>query len=333
MDAKLKSAPSLPAGHSKPSLSVDEQINQLKSQGVTFNLVTEDEAADYLARANNYLRARSYRVLYPRRPDGTYIGLDFRALMALSSVDRQLRAALLGTCIDVEHFARVKLLACCDEHDEDGYAVIEDYLTSLASDGRRRVRATLDKRGGDDERRDEYTGDLIEHYLAGGTGLPIWVFLEVVDFGRFSDLWRSCTGRWNDPSMEEVHYVLKFVKSLRNACAHNSEIINGLRTSATQHDYSSDAAMLRAMNAAGIPNNKSRRVKLRNLRVQQIASTLYLSDMLCRRPATRARHATAMRSVRDSFDRLRPLCPANGSLTSYLDFIFKLVDIWLPERA
>ena len=36
------------AGHDKPLLSVREQIDHLKSVGVTFNLCSEDEAVAYL---------------------------------------------------------------------------------------------------------------------------------------------------------------------------------------------------------------------------------------------------------------------------------------------
>lgn len=44
--------------------SVGEQIAYLKSKGVTFELCSEEEAAEYLSNANNYLRAASYRKLY-----------------------------------------------------------------------------------------------------------------------------------------------------------------------------------------------------------------------------------------------------------------------------
>jgi hypothetical protein len=46
-------------GHVKPALTISEQVDHLKSQGVTFKLISEDKAADYLANANNYLRTRS----------------------------------------------------------------------------------------------------------------------------------------------------------------------------------------------------------------------------------------------------------------------------------
>lgn len=47
----------------KPSLAVVEQIEHLKTKGVTFNLCTEEQAAEYLHTANNLLRTSSYRKL------------------------------------------------------------------------------------------------------------------------------------------------------------------------------------------------------------------------------------------------------------------------------
>lgn len=84
----------------------------MNSKGITFNLCSEEGAADYLARANNYLRTASYRKLFPRQVDGLHVGeyvnLDFEHLRALSRIDRCLREALLLATADVEHFAKIK---------------------------------------------------------------------------------------------------------------------------------------------------------------------------------------------------------------------------------
>lgn len=39
--------------HPKPMLSVERQIAHMKSKGITFDLVSEVEAASYLAHVNN----------------------------------------------------------------------------------------------------------------------------------------------------------------------------------------------------------------------------------------------------------------------------------------
>lgn len=114
----LETSPAIPRSQpqpqGKPLLTASEQVAHLKSRGITFDLCTEAEAANYLECGNNYLRAASYRKLYPMKLDGPhaggYIGLDFAALMAPSSADRTLRSALREICIDVEHFARLDLI-------------------------------------------------------------------------------------------------------------------------------------------------------------------------------------------------------------------------------
>ena len=320
---------------SKSFMTAGQLVAALKAHGVTFNLCSEDEAADYLAHANNYLRAASYRKLYPVRTEGErsgeYIGLDFEALRRLSSADRILRQALREICIDVEHFARVRLLDRALTEDEDGYGIVEDYLADLTSHDRTRVTGGLGWRARSGDTHDEYSGDLIAHYHNGG--YPLWVFLEVVELGRFCDLWLFCAQRWGDRSMRHLHYVLKSVKAVRNAVCHNSCIINGFSASAEKADFSTSNPIASSMNERGVRSSKSRRSKMRNLRVAQIAAVLFASSEFCERRSTRARHADAMEAVRDAFGAARPLCPADGSLVSYFDFILRLVDIWTPKQT
>ena len=45
----------------KPILSVDEQIDKLKKNGVTFKYVSEDHAKEYLRKNNYYFKLTSYR--------------------------------------------------------------------------------------------------------------------------------------------------------------------------------------------------------------------------------------------------------------------------------
>ena len=318
----------------KPLLTVEQQIAHMKSRGITFDLCSEEDAAAYLRDANNYLRAASYRKLYPRKVggkhDGEYIGLDFEALRQLSSADRLLRSALREICIDVEHFARVRLLARAGAEGEDGYAVVEGYLADLKSRDRSRVTGSLGWRAAAGDAHDEYAGDLIAHYQ--DRGYPLWVFLEAIEFGRFCDLWLFCAGRWEDRDMRRLHYVLKSVKALRNAACHNRCIINGLSSSSDRAGFPTSDPIAASMGERGIENSKSRRSKMGNLRVAQIAAALFASSEFCTSDAARARHAEALKAVRKSFDVARPLCRADGSLASYLDFIMDLVDIWVPER-
>ena len=109
--------------HRKESMSPKEQVAHLKEKGVKFNLLSESDAERYLRDNNNYFRLLSYRANFakvdagPRK--GQYANLDFGMLVDLSIIDMLLRREMLTLTLDVEHFARMKLLREIEEHGED----------------------------------------------------------------------------------------------------------------------------------------------------------------------------------------------------------------------
>ena len=58
----------------KPKLTVEEQIEHLKSKGVAFELCDEKEAARVLSEQDHYFRLAAYRVLFPKRIGGAHDG-------------------------------------------------------------------------------------------------------------------------------------------------------------------------------------------------------------------------------------------------------------------
>ena len=320
--------------HNKSLLTVPEQIAHLKSKGVTFTLCTETEATDYLRSGNNLLRTSSYRKLFPVQDQGPhvgkYLGLDFEHLRILSSLDRQLRECLLPIAIDVEHFARVRLLNKCEGHGEDGYAIVEDFLAQMNHKGRSYISGNLKGRSNGDEKHDEYSGDLVAHYY--NTGIPIWVLLEAVEFGTLNSLYLFCANRWDDEEMRQEHYVLRSTQGLRNACAHNSCILNGVSRTEQKASTDVNALITASLNKHGLKRTKSRRARLSNLRTVQIASTLYAAQLVCTRSETKARHARSLEALRGSWEKSRPLFEGNNVITSFFDFLLKLVGIWAPAQ-
>ena len=316
----------------KPLLTVGQQVERLKAKGVTFKLCDEASAADYLRSGNNYLRTQSYRALYPRQTEGpnsgAYINLDFADLVSLSSLDRQLRETFLAMTVDIEHFAKMKLLRLLEDRDEDGYALLDDFHTSLNHAGRNAIQGNFNARSRADEGHDIYVGDLIAHTR---DDMPVWVFLEVIDFGLFLTLYKFCAERWGDDVMLQEHYVLKSVKALRNAAAHNHCIINGFVQSAEPAGYPTNALITDALNAAGMGRTKTRRAKLANLRMAQIAATLWCLNAFCTRESTSRRHAARLRLLRETYERSADRYALNSSLTSFFVFLWKLVDIWAPD--
>ena len=93
---------------------IEEQIEHLKSKGVTFELCSEEEAAECLSDKTYYFKVAAYRALLDKRVGGErggeYVGLDFGHLRDLAAIDHVLRYTLLPMTLNIEHFAIVKLM-------------------------------------------------------------------------------------------------------------------------------------------------------------------------------------------------------------------------------
>lgn len=94
----------------KPWLKASGQIDYLKSRGVHFSLMCEDDASAYLEKNNNYYRLRAYRLGFPKVEEGTrkgeYANLDFKMLVDSSIVDMLLRYELLPLTLDARFSKR-----------------------------------------------------------------------------------------------------------------------------------------------------------------------------------------------------------------------------------
>lgn len=159
----------------KPKLTVEEQIEHLKSKGVTFELCDEGEASRILSEQDHYFRLAAYRVLFPKRVggkhDGEYAELDFGQLVDLAGIDQELRRFLLPLTLDVENAAKTKLVEkITDNRNEDGYSVLADYLTHLNHAERNRREGEISRL-----ENDAYLGPLVERYPLDempGMGVP-----------------------------------------------------------------------------------------------------------------------------------------------------------------
>ena len=80
----------------KVLLSVDELVEHMKCKGITFNVVSEEDAKIFLSNNNYYMKLAAYRANYDKRKNnGEYINLDFAYLQELSTIDMHLRHLIL----------------------------------------------------------------------------------------------------------------------------------------------------------------------------------------------------------------------------------------------
>lgn len=92
--------------------------------------------------------------------------------------------------------------------------------------------------------RDLFCGDLVRKY-GSPADMPIWVLMELFSFGSIIDLYLYCAERWGNEEMRHEHYMLRQAKSVRNACAHSSDMLNGIAVVDTT--VGTDSAVLSAL--------------------------------------------------------------------------------------
>lgn len=135
------------------------------------------------ARVEGLGQLAAYRVLFEKRiggaHDSEYVGLDFGHLRDLAAIDHILRYTLLPMTLDIERFAKVRLMReVTDRADEDGYSIVADYLESL-SERNRSIREKEMER----LKRDRYSGGMARKY---DEEKPVWVLIELLSFGASS---------------------------------------------------------------------------------------------------------------------------------------------------
>lgn len=170
----------------KPILSTNEMIEHMKSKGIKFNIISEDEAREFLKENNYFMKLASYRTNYPKYKTGKrqnqYINLEFAYLKELSTLDMHLRYIIMEMCLDIEHYIKVKLLGVIENNpDEDGYDVIRKFV---AHDNNTYI---LKKIKG--HKSSDYCKNLIEKYYPY---FPAWVFVELISFGDLAYLCAFC---------------------------------------------------------------------------------------------------------------------------------------------
>ena len=192
----------------KPMLDTDQQIERLKNNGVTFELYSEDDARDYLRNNNNYFKLTSYRKNYDKyqggEKDGKYISLDFGYLRDMAIIDMTLRYAFVQMALDIEHYSKLKILRMAEDNLEDGYRICEEFINELDSKQRESLSNEISR-----NKYSVYCGDLFASYPER---FPVWVFLEMIPFGRLVSFYRFCAERFDNREMMREYYMLKACK-------------------------------------------------------------------------------------------------------------------------
>jgi abortive infection bacteriophage resistance protein len=205
----------------KQLMTAEKLIIHMKSKGITFNIVSEEEAKHFLAEHNYYLKLASYRANYKKYSSGKRIGqyqnLDFAYLKELSTIDMHLRYIIVQMALDIEHYLKVKLLSSIEDNpDEDGYHLIQCFF---ADDNNFSALKEIQR-----HKSSDYCKSLIEKYYPF---FPAWVYVELISFGQLAYLCDFYNQLYGIEIGDRI--LLNSVRDIRNACAHSNCLINKLQ--------------------------------------------------------------------------------------------------------
>lgn len=313
----------------KPQLTPEQQVEHLRKKGVKFKLCFEAEAIDYLSKNNNYFKLRAYRKSFEKyvggEKDGTYIDLDFAMLKDLAIIDMRFRYVLLSMSLDIEHFEKVRLLKYISESSSDGYDIVSRFLSDL-----QRIENTPNSykpytslmseihRNKDSE----YCGGIIKKYDGP---YPVWAFVEIISFGSFISFLKYCGEYFNEKEFIDNFYLLKDVKRLRNAAAHNNCVIHDLHPNTTKHKTNFSVNRFLSSPEFGI-SKASRTRRMSNSAVNDIVTLIYAHISIVSSLGILNAQGKSLKEVIERCYKNIDYYKDNDTILNTFDFLKKVVD-------
>lgn len=225
----------------KPYLGARDQLALLKSRGL--GMADDAAALGHLARLGYYrLSGYYYRLRatqppgVPGRQDRFMDGATLELVVRLADFDKRLRLLALDALESVEVAVRVAIAQRLGRLDAQAHlqpALLDRRFVTDAHGGRgtayqewlRRFSAACDKS------KDEFRKHHIERY---GGAMPIWVAVELWDFGLLSRFYEGLQQRDRDAVAAQfapvdgrvlVNWMTMF-NFVRNVAAHHSRLWN-----------------------------------------------------------------------------------------------------------
>jgi abortive infection bacteriophage resistance protein len=207
------------------SIDIKDKLQAMKSLNIKFNIIDESRATEILANEVYHLKLLSYATLFDKYRDGEkigqYLNLEFAYLYDVFYIDVELQHLILNMVLDIELVLKTKFLWDVEKTGINTLEFLEDFWNTNAD--------FLDLHYNSDNI------DLLDSVYGSFElkKLPIYDFLEVIQFGTFQRVMRFFYQShsmviYNRPEAPFEPY-LNSVRTLRNVTAHN----NGLLSNAT----------------------------------------------------------------------------------------------------
>lgn len=299
----------------KKKLDFSELVEHMQHKGVQFEIASLETPEYILEHSNYYYKLSAYRSNFPKNPKGKYIHLDFQYLVDLASIDMQLRYIFLQMTLDIEHFLKTKILADITKSDEDGYGIVERFAQKIGKDPESffdHIRYT----------NRHYNYDL---YLKRKNDLSIWVLFEIMTFGefvRFVEFYNEYEGQ-ND--YVEIASIIRYVKNIRNICAHSSPILIKLNENTLTHNRQSKYIKFFVEKIKNISKH-TRKKRLENQRIHDVTALLYCYSKYVVSHGVRKKRNIELQLVVQRMKKNINYYNRNQLIQSIFGYIDKLVD-------
>lgn len=301
----------------KGILSVEEQIQHMKEKGITFQYVTEAEAAEFLTNNNYYMKLAAYRANYPKQEAGERVGqyrdLDFGYLKELSTLDMHLRYFVLQMCLDIEHAIKVQLVRqITQDENEDGYEAVKHFLKQKSNIN---VLSRIQRK-----KSGEYCRDLIEKYYPY---FPAWVFVELISFGTLVYFCEDYMDGHGYPIMNNK--LINTVRDLRNGAAHSNCLLNKVseKLEPSKQPLTEVMDFIRGMSDI---SQSARRKNLRYKFSYNFVTLLYVYDAMIQETAKKKRYTQLQEFMEGRVLRNKDYFVNHDQIRATYKFLKKVLD-------
>ena len=168
----------------------------------------------------------------------------------------------------------------------------------------------------------DYCGGIIKKYDGN---YPVWAFVEIIPFGSFISFLKYCGEYFNEKEFVDNLYLLKDVKRLRNAAAHNNCLIHNLLPNTANHKTNFKVNRFLSNPKFGISKN-SRTRRMSNSAVNDIVTLIYAHVSVVSSSGNLQAQGKSLKSVIDRCFKNSNYYKNNDIILTNFDFLKKVVD-------
>lgn len=248
-----------------PKMSAGQLIDEMSKKGISFMIMSKEEAKRRLMYNTYHFKVGVYRFNYQKDQFGKYKDLEFAYLDDLAILDMRFRRIMLDMSLNLEHSLKTMVQSnVARDPLEDGYAIVKDF----------EINSRFDIEGcfSNYSNKNHYLHSIgVKH-----SNVPsIWVLLELLSFGELSKFIEFYHPRTtvSKKMFKMPSRLLRYAKNVRNAAAHNNPLLVNLNKGA---QISPDPKIMQVNSEIGLNSEI-----YRNPKVNDIICLFYLHDLCC----------------------------------------------------